>query len=127
MLALEIDGDRLRPRGGEAALRERARGADALDAAREAVSHGIRHLYVVDVNADGRMGGPPLRFLDRLADTLSDGEVSLHVGGGVRDVADVRELARFGVRSIVIGRALREGLLQLLEAQRIADEASPWT
>jgi phosphoribosylformimino-5-aminoimidazole carboxamide ribotide isomerase len=40
-----------------------------------------------------------------------------HTGGGVRDVDDVRALARWGAASVVIGRAFLDGRFTLAEAK----------
>jgi phosphoribosylformimino-5-aminoimidazole carboxamide ribotide isomerase len=122
ILALEVEGGRLRPRGGDVMLAESVQGADALDLARLAAARGVSRFYVVDVEADGRLGGPPLAFLARLSAALGDAIAELHVGGGVRNLVDVRDLAVAGVRSVVIGRALQEARFTLAEAQRVADE-----
>jgi phosphoribosylformimino-5-aminoimidazole carboxamide ribotide isomerase len=122
LLALEVEGDRLRPRGGDALLAEPVQGADALALARQAAERGVTRYYVVDVEADGRLGGPPLPFIGRLREALAEDIAELHVGGGVRDLVDVRDLAAAGVRSVVVGRALHEGRLELRAAQRIADD-----
>lgn len=125
LLALEVEQDRLRPRGGDVVLAERVQGADALALARDAAERGVQRFYVVDVEADGRLGGPPLAFLRHLREVLpADLPVELHVGGGVRDLVDVRDLARAGARSVVVGRAFREGRLELAEAQRVADDVA---
>ncbi len=122
LLALEVEGDRLRPRGGDVMLAERVQGADALVLARSAADRGVSRFYVVDVEADGRLGGPPLSFLARLREALGDAIAEIHVGGGVRDLVDVRDLAAAGVRSLVVGRALWGGRLELAAAQRVADD-----
>jgi phosphoribosylformimino-5-aminoimidazole carboxamide ribotide isomerase len=123
MLALEVEGDRLRPRGGDIMLAESVHGADALELARRAADRAVARFYVVDVEADGRLGGPPLPFLARLRAALGDAIAELQVGGGVRDLVDVRRLAEAGVRAVVVGRALQEGRFTIAEAQRVADEA----
>lgn len=125
LLGVEVEEDRLRPRGGDAFLRERVQGGDAVALARAAAAHGVGRFYVVDVESDGRLGGPPLSFLAKLREALGAALVELHVGGGVRDLLDVRDLAGAGVRSVVVGRALQEGRLDLADAQRLADDLAP--
>jgi len=115
---VEIEAARgaLAPRGGEAELVRRATGRDALDAAEIAVLRGIRALYVVDTGSDGRLGGPPLVLMERIR-AKTGPEVAFHTGGGVRDLEDVRALARWGAASVVIGRAFLEGRFTLAEAK----------
>jgi len=117
---VEIEAARgaLVPRGGDAELVRRASGRDALEAADAAVQQGIRALYVIDVSADRRFGGPPLELMDRLRAKVGAGlGIAVHTGGGVRDLDDVRALARWGAASVVIGRAFLDGRFTLAEAK----------
>jgi phosphoribosylformimino-5-aminoimidazole carboxamide ribotide isomerase len=117
---VEIEAARgaLAPRGGDPDLVRRASGRDAADAAEIAALRGIRALYVVDTSADGRLGGPPLVLMEHLrAKVGTDLGLAFHTGGGVRDVDDVRALARWGAASVVIGRAFLDGRFTLAEAK----------
>jgi len=116
IVEIEAAGGALAPRGGEAELVRRASGRDAIEAADAAVQQGIRALYVVDVSSDRRFGGPPLALMDRLRAKVGPG-LPFHTGGGVRDVDDVRALARWGAASVVIGRAFLDRRLTLAEAK----------
>lgn len=108
----------LAPRGGDAELVRRAAGRDALEAADAAVQRGIRALYVIDLRTDRRFGGPPLALMDRLRAKVGAGPgVAFHTGGGVRDLDDVRALARWGAASVVIGRAFLDRRFTLAEAK----------
>jgi len=122
LLALEVEADRIRPRGGDVMLAESVQGGDAVGLARVAAERGVSRFYVIDVEADGRLGGPPLAFAARLRSALGEAIAELHVGGGVRNLIDVRDLAVAGVRSVVVGRAVQEGRFTIAEAQRVADE-----
>jgi phosphoribosylformimino-5-aminoimidazole carboxamide ribotide isomerase len=116
IVEIEAADGALAPRGGEADLVTRAAGRDATDAAEIATLRGIRALYVVDTSADGRLGGPPLILMERLR-AKTGPEVRFHTGGGVRDVDDVRALARWGAASVVIGRAFLDRRFTLAEAK----------
>ncbi|MEX2047443.1 MAG: HisA/HisF-related TIM barrel protein [Chloroflexota bacterium] len=116
IVEIEAAGGALAPRGGEADLVRRASGRDAARAAEIAALRGIRALYVVDTSADGRLAGPPLVLMERLR-ARTGGEIAFHTGGGVRDVEDVRALARWGAASVVIGRAFLERRFTLAEAK----------
>lgn len=106
----------LAPRGGDAELVRRAAGRDAAEAAEIASLRGVAALYVVDTTADGRLGGPPLVLMERLR-AKTGAETRFHTGGGVRDVQDVRALARWGAASVVIGRAFLDHRFTLAEAK----------
>jgi phosphoribosylformimino-5-aminoimidazole carboxamide ribotide isomerase len=116
IVEIEAADGALAPRGGDAELVRRAAGRDATEAAQIATLRGIRALYVVDTTADGRLGGPPLVLMERLR-AKTGPEVGFHTGGGVRDVDDVRALARWGAASVVIGRAFLDRRFTLAEAK----------
>jgi phosphoribosylformimino-5-aminoimidazole carboxamide ribotide isomerase len=116
IVEIEARDGALAPRGGDADLVRRAAGRDATEAAEVAVLRGVRALYVVDTSADGRLGGPPLVLMERIRAKAGEGVV-VHTGGGVRDLEDVRALARWGAASVVIGRAFLEGRFTLAEAK----------
>ena len=106
----------LAPRGGAPELVRLARGRDAIGAATAAASAGVRGIYAIDVSADGRLTGPPAVLLEQLRRALP-ATVALHTGGGVRDLDDVRTLARAGVASVVVGRAIAEGRFTIAQAK----------
>ncbi|HEV2251549.1 MAG TPA: HisA/HisF-related TIM barrel protein [Candidatus Limnocylindria bacterium] len=112
----------LAPRGGGDELLARAAGRDSVDAAIAAVDRGIRALYVVDLATEGGFGGPPLALLRRIQEALGAraSAVALHTGGGVRDLADIAALARFGAASVVVGRALATRRFSLADAKAAA-------
>jgi phosphoribosylformimino-5-aminoimidazole carboxamide ribotide isomerase len=109
----------LAPRGGEPRLVAVATGRGALASARAAMVAGIEALYVIDLGTEGRMSGPPLALIDAIRGVVGD-RVTLHAGGGVRDLDDVRALASRGVASVVVGRALADRRFTLRDAQRAA-------
>ncbi|HKY49627.1 MAG TPA: HisA/HisF-related TIM barrel protein [Candidatus Limnocylindria bacterium] len=118
IIEIEAKDGVLAPRGGDPDLVRRAAARDALEAASAAVQRGVRALYVIDVTADRRFGGPPLELMDRLRAKVGTGPgVALHTGGGVRDLDDVRALARWGAASVVIGRAFLDRRFTLAEAK----------
>ncbi len=116
VVEIEAADGALAPRGGDADLVRRAAGRDATEAAEIATLRGIRALYVVDTSADGRLGGPPLVLMERLR-AKTGPDIRFHTGGGVRDVDDVRVLARWGAASVVIGRAFLDRRFTLAEAK----------
>jgi phosphoribosylformimino-5-aminoimidazole carboxamide ribotide isomerase len=112
----------LAPRGGGSDLVLRAAGRDSVDAAVAAVDAGIRGLYVVDLTTEGGFGGPAIVLLEQIRQALGARAhaVALHTGGGVRDLVDVTALARFGVASVVVGRALAARRFTLADAKAAA-------
>jgi len=116
IVEIEANDGVLAPRGGDPDLVRRAAGRDAAKAAEIAELRGIRALYVVDTSADGRLGGPPLVLMERLR-AKTGPHLAFHTGGGVRNIDDVRALARWGAASVVIGRAFLDGRFTLAEAK----------
>jgi phosphoribosylformimino-5-aminoimidazole carboxamide ribotide isomerase len=121
---VEIESKRggLAPRGGGLELVGRAIGRDSVDAAVAAVDAGIRALYVVDLTTEGGLRGPGIILLQQIRDGLGPRgrAVALHTGGGVRDLADIGALARFGAASVVVGRALAARRFSLVDAKAAA-------
>lgn len=118
IVEIEANDGALAPRGGDADLARRASGRDVLEAAEIAALRGIRALYVIDLGTDRQFGGPPIVLMERLRAKVGAGlGVAFHTGGGVRDVDDVRALARWGAASVVIGRAFLEHRFTLAEAR----------
>lgn len=122
IVELEVEGAVLAPRGGTPALAGRAAGREVSAAAAAAVRAGIRELYVIDVSADGRLGGPPLALLERVRAGLGSAAIELrfHTGGGVRTLDDLRALARWGAASAVVGRAIADGRFTVAQARAAA-------
>lgn len=122
IVEIESKAGRLAPRGGDARLVARATGRDSVAAAHVAVSAGIRALYVIDVGGEGTTRGPALALLSAIRTALGPGAdvVALHTGGGVRDLADITDLARFGAASVVVGRALASRAFTLADAKAAA-------
>lgn len=74
------------------------------------VPHGVRHVLCTDVARDGALSGPNVSLYQEALDRFP--AIDWQASGGVRDVADLRELAAAGVSATVSGRALLEGRMQ---------------
>ena len=75
---------------------------DPLDAARTWVEQGARFLHVVDL--DGARTGRPVN-LDHLERICTQLAVPVQYGGGLRDLAAVRDALRAGAARVVLGTA----------------------
>jgi phosphoribosylformimino-5-aminoimidazole carboxamide ribotide isomerase len=80
----------------------------ALTLAQAAAAAGVRSIIVLDLGRVGRSAGPGIATLQCIREALP--ETELLAGGGVRDAADLAELARVGVAGVLVGTALHEGL-----------------
>ncbi|OLC58605.1 MAG: hypothetical protein AUH85_00550 [Chloroflexi bacterium 13_1_40CM_4_68_4] len=115
IVEIEVRDGKLAPRGGPSELVLYAAGKDAVAAATTASLAGVRDLYAIDLSTEGGAGGPPLVLLERLRGATGP-QIRFHTGGGVRDLDDVRALARWGAASVVIGRAFLQGRFTVAQA-----------
>ena len=82
---------------------------------------GLRHVLCTDVSRDGAMAGPNLSLYREA--TARFPELAWQASGGIRDTADLRELAGTGVAAAVSGKALIEGRIAIEELQPFLPDA----
>ena len=70
-------------------------------------------IIYTDITKDGMMAGPNLERTKALVQAV---EIPVVASGGVREIADIKELAELGVEAAIIGRSLYEGILKLSDA-----------
>jgi phosphoribosylformimino-5-aminoimidazole carboxamide ribotide isomerase len=85
--------------------RERAYDDDPLDAARRWLEQGARALHVVDL--DGARDGEP-RNLEHVRRIAGEADVSIQLGGGLRDADGVAAALEAGADRVVLGTAALE-------------------
>lgn len=93
--------------------------AEAL--ARRVTAEGARTIIYTDVARDGMLAGPDLAGARR----LQQGGASVIASGGVAGVADIRAARDAGLAGVIVGRALYEGRLGLVEALEAAATVPP--
>jgi phosphoribosylformimino-5-aminoimidazole carboxamide ribotide isomerase len=82
---------------------------------------GLEGILITDVGKEGSLAGlryETLSFLSMLRET----GVKLTYAGGVSSPEDILTLKKTGVESVVIGKALYDGLLSLEDLRRIAED-----
>jgi phosphoribosylformimino-5-aminoimidazole carboxamide ribotide isomerase len=77
--------------------------------ATQAVRAGARAIVVLDVARVGAGAGPDVNLLRRVRAAVPDTPV--FTGGGIRDLQDLRHLARIGCAGALVATALHEGRL----------------
>jgi phosphoribosylformimino-5-aminoimidazole carboxamide ribotide isomerase len=92
----------------------------ALTFAKRMARMGVRTLVVTNVERDGMLAGSDTATLAGLRAALP--ETRLIAAGGLASLDDVRWLASAGMDGAVLGRALYEGALDLVEALRVTHE-----
>jgi len=84
-----------------------------LELATKAAKLPLAAIIYTDITKDGMMAGPNLERTKMLAEAVG---IAVIASGGVREVADIKKLAKTGVEAVIIGRALYEGMLNLSDA-----------
>ena len=79
---------------------------------------GLRHLLCTDIGRDGALTGPNLDLYRQV--TARYPELEIQASGGVSGLVDLRRLAKTGVSSTVVGKALLEGCFTVAEATESA-------
>lgn len=75
------------------------------------VDKGVRHVLCTDISKDGMLAGPSFDLYGRILKAFPD--IDLIASGGVSSVGDIRRLAREGVPSVVFGKAVYEGKIDV--------------
>jgi phosphoribosylformimino-5-aminoimidazole carboxamide ribotide isomerase len=89
-------------------------GRTVLDLVPEVVRAGAAAVIVTDISRDGRLAGPDVEGLSRLADATG---APIIASGGVSSMDDIRVLAGItGLEGIIAGRAIYEGRLDVAAA-----------
>ena len=94
---------------------------DAVDLARRIASMGVERIVYTDVARDGMLAGPNIEQTCVIA---RESGLRVTASGGVSSLKDIERLKRAsesGVDSVIVGKALYEGLFTLQEAMGRAD------
>ena len=94
----------------------------AVDFAQKVAGMGVERIVYTDIARDGMLGGVNLDATREIAEASG---LRVTASGGVAsldDIYDLKELAEYGVDSVIIGKALYEGVFTLEEALDAADD-----
>jgi phosphoribosylformimino-5-aminoimidazole carboxamide ribotide isomerase len=75
---------------------------------------GLRHLLCTDIERDGMLAGPGVAMYQALCAALPG--LRVQASGGVRDVRDIAAVREAGCAGVVVGKALLEARMGLVEA-----------
>ncbi len=92
-------------------------GIKLIDAIKDFLAMGFSEFLLTNVNRDGTLEGPDLKFLEQAcnlenANVIASGGIS-----NVKDVQDVKEKNSYGV---ILGKALYENKISIQEAKKIS-------
>jgi phosphoribosylformimino-5-aminoimidazole carboxamide ribotide isomerase len=82
----------------------------------------LKHVLCTDIDRDGALTGPNLDLYSRALTRFP--QLAWQASGGVRDAADLAELAHVGVAAAVSGKALLEQRMTLEELRPFLPNAS---
>ena len=105
-------------RGREVAVKGWTQGAGGLhDVLARFAGRPVDALVVTQIAVDGTGHGPDLELYEEL---LAAGHANLVASGGVGSLDHVRAVAELGVAGVIVGKALYEGTVDLVEALAIS-------
>ena len=94
----------------------------ATDLAKQMADLPIAALLVTDIQRDGMLTGPNLKFLQAMVNAV---RLPIIASGGVCSLEDIKNLLKIpGLYGAIVGKALYEGLLNLEEAVSLTKESS---
>lgn len=77
----------------------------------------VRQVFITDIAKDGVLKGPSVELYEQIREALPD--LKLIASGGVSRIEDIYELERIGCDSVIVGKAIYEGIIKLEDlAQR---------
>ncbi len=110
-------------RDGKVALRgwEKLSNIDAIDFAQKVGEMGVERIVYTDITRDGMLSGINLETTREIAEASG---LKVTASGGVASLDDIyalKELEPYGVDSVIVGKALYEGVFTLEEALDAAE------
>lgn len=111
-------------RDGKVALRgwEKLSNINAIDFAQKVAELGVERIVYTDIARDGMLSGINLNATREIAEASG---LKVTASGGVAtldDIYAVKDLEEYGVDSVIVGKALYEGVFTLEDALDVADE-----
>ena len=82
---------------------------------------GARHVLCTDVSRDGAMAGPNFDLYEEILRRYP--HLDLQASGGVRNMADLRQLRSLGIPAAITGRALLDGKITTMEVASFRQSA----
>jgi phosphoribosylformimino-5-aminoimidazole carboxamide ribotide isomerase len=97
-------------------------GHDVVDLAKRFQDYGVEAIIYTDIGRDGMMSGVNIDATVKLARELI---IPVIASGGINGLEDVRKLCAVeeeGIIGAITGRAIYEGKLDFVAAQKLAEE-----
>lgn len=81
------------------------------------IASGVQNIFCTDISKDGMMEGPSIDLYNKILSSFTD--LNLIASGGVSTIGDVIALKEIGCSGVIIGKAIYEGRITLLELSKI--------
>jgi len=91
-------------------------GIKLIDAIKEFLAMGFTEFLLTNVNRDGTLEGPDLKFLEE-ACQLDNANVI--ASGGISNVADIKDVKEKNASGVILGKALYENKISIEEAKKV--------
>ncbi len=88
-----------------------------IDLAREMEKMGVKYVIFTDISKDGTLSGPNLTQLRDLAEAT---DMNIIASGGIRDIDNIRDLAKMNLYGAICGKSIYSGSLSLKEAVSVS-------
>ena len=86
---------------------------------------GVKKVICTDISRDGMLQGPAIDLYRAIREALPD--IYLIASGGISSINDIEALETAGIPSVIFGKAIYEGRIQLKDLVRFADEINKAT
>ena len=93
---------------------------DVIDLAQKFEDYGVEAIIYTDISRDGMMSGVNVEATAKLARSI---RIPVIASGGITNMDDIRalgEVAEDGIMGAITGRAIYEGTLDFVEAEKLA-------
>jgi phosphoribosylformimino-5-aminoimidazole carboxamide ribotide isomerase len=87
-----------------------------LDYIDKCLNLGFFRFLCTDINKDGKLGGAAVELYQRLLEHSPF--IKLIASGGISSMADIEELAKYNIRSVVVGKAIYENRISIDEIKQ---------
>ncbi len=87
-----------------------------LDYVDKCLQLGFFRFLCTDINKDGKLGGAAVELYQKLLDHSPF--IKLIASGGISSMADIEELAKYNIRSCVVGKAIYENRISIDEIKQ---------
>ncbi|MCL7385495.1 MAG: 1-(5-phosphoribosyl)-5-[(5-phosphoribosylamino)methylideneamino]imidazole-4-carboxamide isomerase [Thaumarchaeota archaeon] len=105
VVALDFKGDNVVVEGWRSDT-----GTKVVDAMLWLMNKGVRRFLLTDVERDGTLLGPGLKTIIEATNVKG---ASIYAAGGISSIDDVVILGKIGVKGVILGRSIYEGMINI--------------